>query len=608
MQVGAYFEMKQRYAHEAAIVPKGEAGTVYTPSLLQRDMIFMMIHAHVKRNRPMDEAIFYILWNIYNNESTTPDVILSDSQLKAARAFTAWLLKQRILDPCCGSGMLLLAYLEWLAFLLSHFGKLKSLTLFLSQKLYATDINAEAINVFRQLLALFSAAYAFDLPEVLNVKIGNSLLMPLEPVDLIIGNPPYIGEKGHISIFEPVRQTAFGAQYYEGKMDYFYFFVYRGCEALAPGGTLCYLTSNYFYTADGAKKLRHFLKTRFYLQSMLNFEGRNVFQSRGLHACIYTIGDQKPECIDVYETIDRAPNLIRYDSAFNEREQLQFIASDTANAILAKIRASQIGVLSDYYVVKQGIVSGADRSKTHGGIFVLSHSEAADVSDDMREWLRPFYKNSQIKHFHTERQPDFMLYYLDAKAVTVQVPQGIYDHLSPYRTLLERRREVRNGVRNWYQLTWPREESIFKGPKIVAPQRCDTNVFAYNEIDFYASADVYYIKEAFSTQQSESPLYTLRVLALILNSNVVRFWLYLQGKRKGSLLELYATPLKAIPMICLSPEAYQTLDVLSNSVYVQHSYSAADIIQRVDAVLFEAIGLTDGEITYIQGSVYENHH
>ena len=41
--------------------------------------------------------------------------------------------------------------------------------------------------------------------------------------DIVIGNPPYIGEEGNKKIFQEVTNTEFGKKYYIGKMDFWYF-------------------------------------------------------------------------------------------------------------------------------------------------------------------------------------------------------------------------------------------------------------------------------------------------------------------------------------------------------------------------------------------------
>ena len=45
--------------------------------------------------------------------------------------------------------------------------------------------------------------------------------------DIVIANPPYVGEKGHRAMFERLRQTSLGKRFSKGKMDLFYYFFLR---------------------------------------------------------------------------------------------------------------------------------------------------------------------------------------------------------------------------------------------------------------------------------------------------------------------------------------------------------------------------------------------
>ena len=74
--------------------------------------------------------------------------------------------------------------------------------------------------------------------------------------DIVIGNPPYIGESGHKEIFRAVAETDFGKRTYQGKMDFFYFFFHKGIDILHSKGDLAFITTNYYPTATGAKTLR----------------------------------------------------------------------------------------------------------------------------------------------------------------------------------------------------------------------------------------------------------------------------------------------------------------------------------------------------------------
>jgi hypothetical protein len=72
--------------------------------------------------------------------------------------------------------------------------------------------------------------------------------------DIVIGNPPYVGEKGHKEIFEKIKGNAWGKKHYKGKMDLFYFFFHLGIDVLKVNGTLTFITTNYFISDLTPKK------------------------------------------------------------------------------------------------------------------------------------------------------------------------------------------------------------------------------------------------------------------------------------------------------------------------------------------------------------------
>jgi adenine-specific DNA-methyltransferase len=48
---------------------------------------------------------------------------------------------------------------------------------------------------------------------------------------------------------------------------------------------------------------------------------------------------------------------------------------------------------------------------------------------------------------------------------------NIIKHLAKFKPILEARRENIKGIIKFFQLQWPREESIFKNKKIMIPYR-----------------------------------------------------------------------------------------------------------------------------------------
>lgn len=67
--------------------------------------------------------------------------------------------------------------------------------------------------------------------------------------DIVIGNPPYIEEKDHKEIFQPVASSSLGRKFYQGKMNFFFFFFHLGLDLLKNGGSVNLITTNYYITS-----------------------------------------------------------------------------------------------------------------------------------------------------------------------------------------------------------------------------------------------------------------------------------------------------------------------------------------------------------------------
>ncbi len=549
----SYEALKILYSHESAIHLDGQVtGTVYTPDWIAKQMVYLLIKKHLYSNH-----------NAFDLEGVNFDALYLDAYIKGkspiileADLLVKQLLPLTILDLSCGSGVLLMAYLEFIAYLLKNTNSHSSESFcnLVQNQVVGLDIDPKAIHAFKLLLTEFSHSRGIY-PTRLRIYCGNSLtedlIDPSERFDLIIGNPPYIGEKNNLDYFKPVKQTPFGAKYYEGKMDYFYFFIYKGWSYLEETGSMCYLSSNYFLTADGAKKLRQFIKDKVSLSAFIDYKALKVFPEKNLHACVYVLQNKIQSEVDVYDASMILKKKLNKARVFQTDGTIQFILSDEAQRIVTAMSSQKMGTLGACYDIHQGIVSGSDKQ------FVYHEDALQTLPEPLRQYLVPFYKNSDIHHYYATIETPLHLLYIDQ----ADVHEEVRSWLSPYKEKLMRRREVANQIREWYMLTWPRKKSIFTNEKIVAPQRAKSNRFAYVKEDFHASADVYYI-----SAKPDSP-YSLPVLTLILNSTLIFHWLSHMGKKKGTLLELYATPLKNIPIPRLDLESLRRITAYSDALY-----------------------------------------
>ena len=399
--------------------------------------------------------------------------------------------------------------------------------------------------------------------------------------DLIVGNPPYVGEKGNKELFRQLKESPLG-RFYQGKMDLFYFFFHLGLDLAAEDGHLVYITTNYFLRATGAQTLRRDLKNRATVKKLINFNELKLFRAAiGQHNLISvlqkgrrsisarTVVTERKGMVTtedlsylLYGTEEQTKSyLVPQASLYEGKADYLRLQQGTVSRILARInkQGMQLGELCR---IKQGIVTGCDRiSRRHlqrydlnletgRGVFVVDSERKAEFDlENKEQWFRPWFKNSHIAAWTPQQEtPEKYLLYLNQEIE--ELPAAIRDHLLPAREVLSERREVRQGRINWWHLQWPREQEMFTGPKLIAPQRHRYNIFAYTEEPWYASADVYYITQRQSVCD-------LKYLLALLNSELYYLWLYRKGKKKGDILELYQRPLTEVPIKVVSAEQQQ---------------------------------------------------
>jgi adenine-specific DNA-methyltransferase len=459
--------------------------------------------------------------------------------------------------------------------------------------------------------------------------------------DIVIANPPYIGEKGHKQLFAEVKKSNL-KKFYLGKMDYFYFFYHLALDLGNSQSQIAFITTNYYPTATGAVKLRKDFKQRATITKLINLNELTIFESaQGQHNMITILSKgYNPEkvaetCVtkrkgmvspaifsgivnkkdDRTEYYKVSQKYLYDDMDYQIRlEGIRNLRRDPIQEILIKIRNNGLS-MGEICNINQGIVTGADKlSNSHkrkysinepktSGIFVLSHNEVKSKAFSLKdqEYVHKWFKNSDIDRWYTSINSSEVILYLHR---TSKPSAKIISHLHKYKPLLENRREVKNNVIEWWKLQWPRSESIFQGPKIVVPQRSPTNTFAYNEIPWYASADVYYVTK-------KNNQISLKYLLGLLNSHLYYVWLYHRGKRKGENLELYGTPLSEIP-IKLIPKNEQKLfiDQVEKILSLSYSENYAQnkekqeqvrlLESKIDQMVYELYDLSPEEISAVE--------
>ncbi len=150
-------------------------------------------------------------------------------------------------------------------------------------------------------------------------------------------------------------------------------------------------------------------------------------------------------------------------------------------------------------------VSQANRYDIGAGIYVLTFEELQRLNlttPEMRDCVKPFYKNSEIGRYFTPKSRSRYLLYVDSQS-DIDLYPNIRAHLQKYRPLLAAREQAVTEDHNWFWIRGSKRESFsYRPDTIVVPYRATTSRFSLCNRDIFGAGDVYYIalKRGLSTK------------------------------------------------------------------------------------------------------------
>ena len=446
--------------------------------------------------------------------------------------------------------------------------------------------------------------------------------------DVVIANPPYIGERKHKEVFTPI-QNGNMSKYYFGRMDYFYFFFHLALDELNRYGSAIFITTNYYPTALGAKKLRDDLKNRSDIVSLINFNELKIFDSAsGQHNMVTFFRKRlSTNSVNAFTCVSNVQGIVKENilqeildgknidtEYFNISQEdlwegtecyLRITGSinsdNPTQNILSKVwnnnSSIELGNLCNTII---GLESSADK------VYILNKSDIKNIIHNENENLlfKDFYKNSDINRYIAESKTGKVIIYVHEEINSIKSMPGIWEYLKANKSILASRKgaNLRGAFKrgHWWVLNTPRLKLDFEGEKLVTPYRSKTNRFAYTKIPWYASRDVYYI-----TKKSDD--IDLKYILSLLNSKIYYLWLYHKGKRKGEMLELYSKPLSEIPIKKIGlDEQKPFINLVDQILSAKKANPQADttaLEAEIDQLVYELYGLTEEEIRIVEKSV-----
>lgn len=488
----------------------------------------------------------------------------------------------KVLDPACGSGAFLNQVFDYLhregesvnnELARLRKGQREAFDLdkhILTNNIFGVDLNPESVEITKLSLWLKTANRHKELTALdNNIQCGNSLIEDVEIIgekafnwekkfkkiieaggfDVIVGNPPYVGEKGHSAIFESLKKVPKWKDYYRRRSNTYYFFIKLGIDLLKDSGIQSLIVPREFTTADWANKVRREILDKTTIIELIDFNNLKVFDDAGTTSLVIThrksvtkkysfnlksIRSQKNISIDLFEkTDDKIIDINEFDSSGEK------IWNFYQNSISIDKNIVPLITLFD---VSQGLVTGADRvgnkhviagladEKIVGrGIFILkegididssSHliklkigNEWITLSEEDKTFIKPYIKTEGLNKWQVTTS-DLKVIYIGDRDLT----QNIQEYLMQFSSvLINRSTTTEDGViitlkefekftqediknkyslagavqkimkrKKWYLPLYERANVPFASPKIMVNTK-NMDKFTYSDKEHYSS-------------------------------------------------------------------------------------------------------------------------
>ncbi len=408
---------------------------------------------------------------------------------------------QKVLDPACGEGELLIAMGNILSdsaidFSLTGYDANEQYLSFAQER--TLRFGAENIKLihedFLQAIDVSSNQSNLGLFQEYNKSFVNNSF------DIVIANPPYV--RTQILGTEQAQELAQKFNL-KGRVDLYYPFLIAMTESLKEGGILGVITSNRYLSTKGGESIRKFLSENYEILELIDLGDTKLFDAAVLPAIF--IGRKKKlkspssaNFIKIYEELNGYKgDLIPVESVYevlNNEQSGYFVAngkrykkssgvlkykiasgacwemlSNNESDWVSKIDKASKNRVGDLFKVKVGIKSTADK------VFISDKWENLNGTKPEDELLKELISQENIEPWNATDNFKLKVLYPhisvggEKQTVDIEKYPKAKKYFLQHEEKLKSRKYLIEAGRQWFELWVPHRPDQWKYPKLVFP-------------------------------------------------------------------------------------------------------------------------------------------
>lgn len=532
----------------------------------------------------------------------------------------------RIVDPACGSGIFLRAFLE-----LQNEALLESRT---TESVAATfdnvlgiDVDPNACQAARLSLSLLSLVLLDDQIRDVNIQNESSLTFFKEKhatnsIDVVIANPPYVKVEAQTQEVREAIIEVLG-EMSQGRPDLYLAILKSAIDSLKAGGYGLFVLPETFLKSDSAKDVRNFLSANCWVHCIVDLTAVRVFEDVGVYTILLIfqkrLANEPAPLAKVVRCQDRVAQALQdvlddrtIETSFytvHQSTQESFAEAEwsLATPALALVlrKYAEMGELADEAQLRQGMNTGAD------DIFVLSREVLSVVDGQL---FVPLLSDREMEAFTVPSTVESYVFYpyvndtpLTEEELRMEF-QKTWAFLETKRPLLERRNAVKTGVLPWWRPERPRDPKNMLRQKLVTPHLVLTPKFSLDSLGKYAVSRAPMIFSRYSDPgKRDHLLYLLGVL-----NSTACFWHIAQRahtyERGYSRLEISRLRGTRIPTFKSAEKTAARRLIRAVEARLQSQGKPAfELEGEIDGIVADLYGLGETERVLISGGAQKNH-